>query len=64
MAVYGMSMFSVNSFVVAAAWYWSLTVTVNVKLRVESVKSLGSMVPTRLPWYESVMPVGSEPDVI
>ena len=61
--VYGMSMLSVNSFDVAAVWYWSLTVTSNVNALVESVKSLGSIVPIRLPASESVMPVGSDPDV-
>ena len=48
---------------VAADWYWSLTVTVNVNDLVESAKSLGSMVPIRLPWSERVIPVGSVPAV-
>ena len=37
--------------------------TSNVNALVESVKSLGSLVPIRLPASESVMPVGSDPDV-
>ena len=61
--VYGMSMFNVNSFVVAADWYWSLTVTENVYALVESVKSLGSIVPIKFPCGDSVIPVGKDPVV-
>ena len=56
-------MLSVNSFDVATDWYWSLTETVNVYALVESVKLLGSIVPIRLPCFESVIPGGKDPDV-
>ena len=57
-----MSMFNVNSFVVAAVWYWSLTVTENVYALVESVKSLGSIVPIKFPCEDNVIHVGNDPD--
>ena len=47
--VLGMSMLIVNSFLVADVWYWSLTVTSNVNALVESEKSLGSILPMKLP---------------
>ena len=61
--VNGKSMLSVNVFFVAAAWYWSLTVTSNEYDLVESAISLGSIVPIKFPASESVMPVGSDPEV-